>query len=129
MLAPFEIVGHRVQATAGHGALSFDRVLALADADPFCPLRQTVDYALSPDEAKVPVEQWQGRVVLLGINNMATGYGGRLRLAGRIMGRKRNARTWRRCPPRRIRARPAAVPWKAPICSCSAGNIGSFSAR
>jgi len=86
MLAPFEVIGHRVQATAGHGALSFARVLVLADADPFCPLRQTVDYALSPDEAALPAGQWQGRVVLLGINNMATGYGGRLRLTGRIMG-------------------------------------------
>ena len=37
MLAPFEIVGHRVQAIPGHGALSFERVLVLADADPFWP--------------------------------------------------------------------------------------------
>ena len=86
MLAPFEVIGHRVQAAAGHGALSFERVLVLADADPFCPLRQTVDYALSPEEAGLPAGQWLGRVVLLGINDMATGYGGRLRFEGRIMG-------------------------------------------
>jgi hypothetical protein len=85
MLAPFEVIGHRVQATAGHGALSFARVLVLADADPFWPLRQTVDYALSPDEARLPADQWLGRVVLLDINDMATGYGGRLRLEGRIV--------------------------------------------
>jgi len=86
MLAPFEIVGHRVQATAGHGALSFERVLVLADADPFCPLRQTVDYALAPDEDSVPADQWTGRVVLLGVTNIVTGYGGRLRFIGRIVG-------------------------------------------
>ena len=51
MLAPFEVIGHRVQATPGPGALSFARLLVLADADSFGPLRQTADYALTPDEA------------------------------------------------------------------------------
>jgi hypothetical protein len=86
MLAPFEIVGHRVQATPGHGPLSFARLLVLADADPLCPLRQTADYALAPDENTVPADQWTGRVVLLGVTDFVTGYGGRLRLAGRIVG-------------------------------------------
>jgi hypothetical protein len=86
MIAPFEVIGHRVQATSGRGALSFERVLVLADADPFWPLRHTVDYALSPDEAALPAGQWLGRVVLLGINSVATGYGGRARFEGRIMG-------------------------------------------
>jgi hypothetical protein len=86
MLAPFEIVGHRVQATPERGAMSFERVLVLADADPFWPLRHTVDYALSPDEAALPAGQWLGRVVLLGVTNLATGYGGRLRFEGRIAG-------------------------------------------
>ncbi len=86
MLAPFEVIGHRVQATPGHGALSFARLLVLADADPFCPLRHTVDYVLSPDETALPAGQWLGRVVLLGVTSLDTGYGGRLRFEGRIMG-------------------------------------------
>jgi len=85
MLAPFEVIGHRVQAAAGHGALSFERALVLADAAPVGPLRHTADYVLTPDEARLPVEQWRGRVVWVGVNNIATGYGGRLCLRGRLM--------------------------------------------
>jgi hypothetical protein len=86
MLAPFEVIGHRVQATPGPGALSLARLLVLADADSSCPLRQTVDYVLTADEAKLPVDQWRGRVVLLAVTGTVTGYGGRLLLQGRIRG-------------------------------------------
>ena len=86
MLAPFEVIGHRVQATPGPGGMSFARLLVLADADTFGPLRQTADYALTPDEAQVPASQWVGRIVLLAVTGVATGYGGRLLLQGRIRG-------------------------------------------
>jgi len=86
MLAPFEIIGQRVQARPGRGALSFERLLVLADADPCCPLRQTVDYALTPDEGTLHVDHLLGRVVLLGVRDIASGYGGRLRFEGCILG-------------------------------------------
>ena len=86
MLAPFEVVGERVQAIPGRAGLSFERLLTLADADPHCPLQQTADYALGPEEATLPKELWRGRVVLLAITGIASGYGGRLRFEGRLRG-------------------------------------------
>ena len=47
MLAPFEVIGHRVQATPGPGGMSFARLLVLADADPFAPAAP--DGGLRPD--------------------------------------------------------------------------------
>jgi hypothetical protein len=81
MLAPFEIIADRVQPTAGPGSLVFERVLTLLDADPHCPLNHTVDYALAPDEAG---RELQG-VIVISIQDMEGGYGGRLKLRGRIM--------------------------------------------
>jgi hypothetical protein len=86
MLAPFEVIGDRVQAIPGRGGLSFERLLTLADADPYFPMRQTADYALGPDEAALPMELWRGRVVLLAITSIGSGYGGRLRFEGSLRG-------------------------------------------
>ena len=126
MLAPFEVIGHRVQATAGHGALSFERVLVLADADPFCPLRQTVDYALSPDEAALPVGQWLGRVVLLGVNDISTGYGGRLLFRGRIMGAQTQRDDLAACSSPAERERPRRRALESPDLHVLCGEAWQF---
>ena len=129
MLAPFEVVGERVQAIPGRAGLSFERLLTLADADPYCPLQQTADYALRPEEATLPKELWRGRVVLLAITGIASGYGGRLRFEGRLRGAQTQRDDLAALPPRRNRNRCTAASWKALTCGCSAACADSSSAR
>jgi hypothetical protein len=80
MLAPFEIIADRVQPTAGPKGLTFERVLTLLDADPCYPLKHTVDYAMARDEE---AKELRGGVVI-SIQDIEGGYGGRPRLRGRI---------------------------------------------
>ena len=83
MLAPFEIIADRIQPTAGRDGLVFERVLTLLDADPYYPLKHTVDYAMARDEETRKVQGF----VIIGIQEIEGGYGGRPRFRGRIMER------------------------------------------